>query len=112
DALTPLAAGRLAADGDAIARAKLSAVIRVREQLAARPATAPLYAGYPFDRLRRRLGLEPDSPTTTDPADFACMSSRELAALDPTSLPPNDRAEAARSAHALGDPDLAARFPP
>jgi hypothetical protein len=46
-----------AAQGDAADRARLEAVIRVREQLASRPRFAPLAGGYDFDRLRRRLGL-------------------------------------------------------
>jgi tetratricopeptide (TPR) repeat protein len=60
--LSPQGAARLAAEGDLVLRAKLSAVIRLREQLGARPATAHLYAGYPFDLLRRSLGLDPIDP--------------------------------------------------
>ncbi len=62
DGRTPVEAGKLAAGGDAIARAKLEAVVRLREQLGMRPPTAALYQGYPFDRLRRRLGLPPTDP--------------------------------------------------
>ncbi|HWE35620.1 MAG TPA: hypothetical protein VG406_03540 [Isosphaeraceae bacterium] len=57
-----------AAVGDAADRARLEAVIRVREQLASRPRFAPLAGGYDFDRLRRRLGLIAEDPQT-DPED-------------------------------------------
>jgi hypothetical protein len=49
-----------AAQGDAADRARLEAVIRIREQLAARPRFAPLACGDDFDRLRLRLGLIPE----------------------------------------------------
>lgn len=48
-----------------LARAKLEALVRYREQLASRAHVAALHAGYPFDCLRSRLGLEtlaPDGP--------------------------------------------------
>ena len=58
DGRSPLAAALEASRGDAVARAKLTAVVRLREQLGNRPSALLLYQGYPFDRLRRRLGLE------------------------------------------------------
>ena len=64
--VTALSAARQAANGDAVARAKLTAVVRLREQLGNRPSALFLYQGYPFDRLRRRLGLELDHGTTVD----------------------------------------------
>ncbi len=108
--LTPLEAGRRAGQGDSIARARLSAVIALREQLAERVRHAPLYAGYPFDRLRRRVGLEPLDPSMIDPNDPSCMSPADLEALDPSRLDPLTRAEARRSALALRLEALANRF--
>lgn len=108
--LTPLGAGRLASAGDAVARAKLTAVIRVREQLAARPRVAGLYAGYPFDRLRRRVGLDPDDPRTIEPNDYTCMGERELEELDPAALNESALVDAYRSASALLLDDVAARM--
>jgi hypothetical protein len=107
--LSPLGAGRLASAGDAVARVKLTAVIRLREQLAARPRVAGLYAGYPFDRLRRRVGLDPDDPRTVEPNDYACMSVRELEQLDPASLNEPALFDVYRSASALLLDDVAAR---
>jgi len=115
DTMTPavLAAG-IASDpglgpGGADARARLEAVIRVREQLAARPSVAGLYGGYPFDRLRRRLGLEPRDPATSDPADISCMSAVELDRLDPATLGDRTLAEAFESALFIGS-SAAGRF--
>ena len=51
---SPLGAALEASRNDAIARAKLTAVVRLREQLGNRPSALFLYQGYPFDRLRRR----------------------------------------------------------
>ena len=48
--------------------------------------TAELYQGYPFDRLRRRLGLEPDDPAAIDRDDLTCAGEAELDRLDPTTL--------------------------
>ncbi|MBX6312109.1 MAG: hypothetical protein IRY99_04200 [Isosphaeraceae bacterium] len=88
----------------AVLRAKLEAVIRVREQLAARPHVRGLYGGYPFDRLRRRLGLEPIDPAAVDPADVSCMSADELERLEVASLDEARLVEAYRSARAVCDP--------
>jgi tetratricopeptide (TPR) repeat protein len=110
DALSPLKSSRLAEAGDLVARAKLAAVVAVREQLGARRRTAGLYAGYPFDRLRRRLGLEPSDPSSVEPNDFSCMGLAELGRLDPSGLDANARHEAYRSAAALGDAGLTARM--
>ncbi|RUL85539.1 tetratricopeptide repeat protein [Tautonia sociabilis] len=76
---SPREAGQLAAEGDAVARAKLSGVILVREQLARRPRSADLYLGYDFDRLRRLFGLDPlDAPPPS--VDLPLQPRRE----DPT----------------------------
>ena len=58
-ARSPIDAAALALDGDAVLRAKLGGIIQIREQLAGRPRSIELYAGYDFNRLRSRLGLEP-----------------------------------------------------
>jgi hypothetical protein len=107
---SPLDASRLARDGDADARARLTAIVRFREQLGARPRAAELYQGYPFDRLRRRLGLEPDDPSSTDPNDLSCAGEAELNRLDPAALDDARLAEAYESSAALSDDALAARF--
>jgi tetratricopeptide (TPR) repeat protein len=83
------------------ARAKLEGVIRVREQLSARTHTFSLYGGYPFDRLRRRVGLTPRDPETVDADDVACMSCSELEQLDISALDPGRLLESFRSASAL-----------
>ncbi len=69
---TPLAASKAALGDDAIARAKLTAVVKLREQLGGRASTRALYKGYPFDRLRRRLGLEGALAGAVDPLDLSC----------------------------------------
>jgi tetratricopeptide (TPR) repeat protein len=110
DGRSPVEAGRLAQDGDSVARVKLSAVVRVREQLGMRPTTALLYQGYPFDRLRRRLGLAPADPEAIDPLDATSMSGPELDRLDPAGLDDYALADAYESAAALGDDRRTARF--
>ncbi len=110
DGHSPLDAARLALAGDLGLAAKLAAVIRVREQLGARPSTLRLYQGYPFDRLRRRLGLPPVNPEAVDPADTATMSATDLDALDPRTMSELDLVEAFESAAAFGDDARTARF--
>lgn len=108
--LSPVEAGRLAGAGDPVARIRLEGVVRLREQLGERPTTAALYQGYPFDRLRRRLGLAPTDPDAVDPLDAASMSGPELDALDPETLDDYTLADAYESATALGDDTRTARF--
>lgn len=110
DGRSPLDAGREASAGDLAARARLAAVVQVREQLGARPRSAPQYHGYPFDRLRRRLGLELTDPAAVDPEDASCMSGEELDRLDAEALPLEVVIEAYRSAVGLRDDRRAARF--
>jgi tetratricopeptide (TPR) repeat protein len=110
DGRSPVEAGKLASEGNAEARVKLSAVVGFREQLGMRPTTALLYQGYPFDRLRRRLGLEPTDPDAVDPLDAASMSGPELDKLEPSELDDYTLAEAYESAAALGDDRRTARF--
>ena len=107
---SPVDAGKLANLGDVVIRVKLEAVIRLREQLGMRRTTALLYQGYPFDRLRRRLGLEPTDPDAIDPLDAASMSGPELDQLEPVDLDDYTLAEAYESAAALGDDRRTARF--
>lgn len=106
--LTPLAAARHAHRGDSAMRARLMAVIDFREQLARRPSVLALYRGYPFDRLRRRLGLPPSDPAApaADPADLSCAPAWELAALDPSALDDYRLADAVASASGLGDDEV------
>lgn len=108
--LSPLEAGRRAAGGDPVARAQLEGIVRLREQLARRVGFEELYASYPFDRLRRRLGLPQLDPNTVEAGDISCMSRTELKALDVARLTAEERAAAHRSAEGLDEPDLARRF--
>jgi tetratricopeptide (TPR) repeat protein len=107
---TPLAAARDARDGDVVARVQLTAVVRFREQLAERPWTAGLYQGYPFDRLRRRLGLALSEAEGVDPADVSCMAEDDLERLAPAELDDARLTEAYESAAALRVDRLSARF--
>jgi tetratricopeptide (TPR) repeat protein len=102
DGHSPLEAAR-SAPGDMVVRAKLAAVIRLREQLGSRPRTAALYQGYPFDRLRRRLGLEPIDPGAVDIEDLTCAGALELDRLDPAALDDIRLADAFESAAGLQD---------
>jgi tetratricopeptide (TPR) repeat protein len=107
---TPLEASRSAAV-DPVIRAKLTAVVRLREQLGRRPRTAALYQGYPFDRLRRRLGLELDEPSNVDPDDVACQPEAELDRIDhPDALDDARLTEVFESAAGLGDDRRTVRF--
>lgn len=94
---------RAASAGDVVQRARLAAVVRFREQLAERPAALALYLGYPFDRLRRRLGLELVDPGTIDAEDLSCAAGAELDALDPSALDLARLSEAVASAAGLRD---------
>jgi len=107
---TPMAAGAASAAGDLDARSRLSAVVRYREQLGARPTHAAVYQGYPFDRLRRRLGLDPTDPTAVDPDDLSCAGGAELDAVDPATADPVRLADAFASALGLRDDARTARF--
>jgi hypothetical protein len=109
DGESPLAsAGR----ADAAARARLFGVIRFREQLGTRPSHQAIYQGYPFDRLRRRLGLiaPAEASATLDSDDLSCASAAELDAFDPSTLAPHLLADAVRSSAGLRDDRRTARF--
>ncbi len=109
--LSPLAASRLAARGDLIARVKLSALVRYREQLGARPTHIALYQGYPFDRLRRRLGLlSAEESHALDADDASNMNEAELDRLDPSTLDDRRLADAFLSASAFRDDRRTALF--
>lgn len=106
DGLSPLAAARNARAGDDVAWAKLAAVVRLREQLGARPSSTGLYQGYPFDRLRRRLGLELLDPASVDPADPSCAGPWEIEGLAPSELEDQPLVDALLSALGLRDDEL------
>ena len=109
--LSPLQASRGAARGDVVARAKLSAVVNYREQLGARATHLAVYQGYPFDRLRLRLGLvSADDSLAVDADDLTCLGERELDALDPGTLDGHRLADAFASAAGLRDDARTARF--
>ena len=110
DGQTPLQAGLAASHGDAVARARLTAVVRVREQLGNRPSALLLYQGYPFDRLRRRLGLELIYPSAVEPQDLSCASGAELDLLDPAALDDARLVEALFSSAGLRDDARTSRF--
>ena len=110
DGRSPLAAGLEASRGDVVARAKLTAVVRLREQLGNRPSALLLYQGYPFDRLRRRLGLELVYPSAVDLQDLGCASGEELDLLDLATLDDSRLVEAFTSAAGLRDNARTARF--
>jgi hypothetical protein len=103
DDRSPIAAAEAAHRGDVVVRDKLAAVVGFREQLGRRPVAHRLYHGYPFDRLRRRLGLSPEDADTVDPADLSCAPPWELAALDPATLDDNRLRDAVASAVGIRD---------
>jgi tetratricopeptide (TPR) repeat protein len=109
DGLSPLEAAHRIGE-DVVLRARLTAVVRFREQLGARPRTAELYQGYPFDRLRRRLGLPLNDPEAVDVRDVSCASAAELDRLDPATLDDVRLADAFESAAGLHDDYRTARF--
>jgi len=110
DDRSPLDAAREARRGGAVARAKLTAVVRLREQVGSRPSARALYQGYPFDRLRRRLGLELVDATAVDPMDLGCAAPDELDRLDPAVLDDLGLLEAVASASGLRDDARTARL--
>ncbi len=110
DGLTPLAASQDARRGDAVARAKLAAVIQVREQLGSRGSAVAMYQGYPFDRLRRRLGLDLVHPDSVDLQDLSCASLAELQVQTPDDLDDVRLVDAVMSSAGLRDDELATRF--
>ena len=93
EGLSPIKAAQLAAAGDLATRAKLTALVRSREQLAMRPRVVGLYEGYPFDRLRRRLGLDLIDPGSVDTRDLGCIGWEEASRLDPETLNDEDLEE-------------------
>lgn len=108
DDRTPMAVAWASHRGDAESRAMLAAAVDFREQLGRRPAAAGLYQGYPFDRLRRRLGLELSEPEAVDRADLSCAPPWELVELDPAALDDHRLRDAVASAVGLRDDPLAA----
>lgn len=100
---SPAEAARDAANGDAVARVKLAAIVNLREQLANRPRMAAMVDGYPFDRLRRRLGLPLRDEASVEATDLTSMCSEELGRLDPLSLSDDDLIEALSAAVSICD---------
>ena len=90
---SPAEAARDAARGDAVARVKIAALVNLREQLANRPRMAGIVDGYPFDRLRRRLGLPLRDESSIEEADVSSMSDEELRALNLAGLSDAELAE-------------------
>ncbi len=107
---SPLGASGAAKLGDVVARAKLTAVVKLREQLGSRISTVALYKGYPFDRLRRRLGLELVDAGAVDPLELGCAAPDELDALEAGTLDDATLVDAAASAAGLGDDARTSRF--
>jgi hypothetical protein len=85
-------------------------VVRFREQLGSRPSAQRLYQGYPFDRLRRRLGLDLADAAAVDATDLSCASPEELDRLDPSALDDHRLADAVESAAGLRDDVRTARL--
>ena len=88
--LTPMQASD-ASVHDPLLRIRLEGLIAYREQLSLRPTMLKLYQGYPFDRLRRRMGLPLEDPTLIEDQDISTLSPTEIddlefSDLDPTSL--------------------------
>ncbi|GAC1474014.1 MAG: hypothetical protein NVSMB9_23630 [Isosphaeraceae bacterium] len=110
EGLTPLEAARLVADGDASLRAQLVGVVRFREQLGRRPTHSLLYQGYPFDRLRNRLGLLDRGEGAVDPDDLSCASALVLDRLGLDGLDDHGLIDAFLSANALANDALTGRF--
>ena len=96
--------------GDTLARAKLEGVIGLREQLGSRSSAVLMYQGYPFDRLRHRLGLVLSEPDSVDPLDLSCALLPELQELIPEELDDARLAEAFKSAAGFRDDALTTRF--
>ncbi len=107
---SPLDAAGAFRQGDLVAKAKLAAAVSLREQLGERPSARGLYHGYPFDRLRRRLGLDLVDSGMVDPADLGCASPAELDQLDAAALDDSLLAEAVQSAAGLADDERTARL--
>ena len=110
DGLSPLAASQDARRGDAVARVKLEAVVQVREQLGSRSSALALYQGYPFDRLRRRLGLDLLHADAVDIQDLSCAGPAELQDQTPHDLDDVRLVETFKSAAGLRDDELTTRF--
>ncbi|WP_165228676.1 tetratricopeptide repeat protein [Aquisphaera insulae] len=110
DGLSPLAASEAARRGDAAARVKVEAVILLREQLGARSSAAAMYQGYPFDRLRHRLGLEPTHAGSVEADDLTCAPLATLQALAAEGLEDSRLSDAFRSAAGFRDDALTTRF--
>ena len=94
-----------------MARVKLLGLIQFREQLGSRPSHSAVYLAYPFDRLRRRLGLlRADESAALEADDLSCASGVELDALDLSALDDHRLVAGFVSAHGLRDDARTARY--
>ncbi len=107
---SPLQSARAAKSGDDVARARLTAVIQIRQQLGERPTARSLYQGYPFDRLRNRLEMAIEDPAMIDRDDLSCASGARLDEIDPAALDDALLGEAIASALGLRDDARTARL--
>ena len=111
DGLSPLAASQGAAPG----RRRRPGQARRGGPAAAnnsgsRPTAVAMYQGYPFDRLRRRLDLDPIEPESIDPAMTSCQRLATGIARRPTELDDRRLAEVFESAAGFRDDPLSVRF--
>ena len=107
--LSPLAAAEAAHRGDAVARAKLAAVVDFREQLGRRPSAHAALPGLSVRPAPPTAGARPpDDPDAVDPADLSCAAPWELAALDPATLDDHRLVDAVASAVGLRDDAITA----
>jgi tetratricopeptide (TPR) repeat protein len=106
---SPREAARLFLSGaDPSARARLEGVVRLREELANRPAFRAAFGPIEFDALRRALGLETPHPLRPDqPTPIGRLDPDALDALDPDAL---DDADLAAACHAAIRPSTATRL--
>ncbi len=116
---------RAVEQADPVAKAKLEALVQLREQLADAFAADAIWReqkggekalarmlvnGYPFDRLRRRLGLPPIEQASVDSDDYSSAGGAELDAIDPNVLDDFKLSDAFRAAASLGDDERTSRF--
>ncbi len=69
-----------------------------------------MYQGYPFDRLRRRLGLDLVHADSVAMQDLSCASLAELQDQDHHDLDDVRLVETVKSAAGMRDDELTARF--
>jgi tetratricopeptide (TPR) repeat protein len=104
---------------DAVGSSRLRKKVRGIIQFLAECSRDGALAGYDFDRLRRKLGLQPaDAPATPAPtgaapgipADISALGAGELAGLDLAALSDDQLEQAYQTAHRLNAEELTAHF--